>query len=51
MKVREKLLQEFEAAINAELGDLAEEEAENATIGTGDIDLIANKVKFYLDLQ
>lgn len=49
MTNKEKLLQEFACAITAELGDIAEEEFENK-IEKGDIDAIARKVKWYLDL-
>lgn len=48
MTVREKLLQEFECAINAELGDLAERDVKEVRFLSGDIDAIARKVKWYL---
>ena len=50
MTVREKLMQEFEAAIEAVYGDVAEDDEEYVEIEAGDIDAIARKVKFYLDI-
>lgn len=50
MTKKERLLQEFKCAISAVLGDTEEEEFEN-DITKGDIDMIAHKVKFYLDLE
>ena len=49
MTIEEKLTQEFVAAISSVLGDKAEEEFEG-NINRADIDEIAKKVKFYLDL-
>ncbi len=51
MSVKEKLLQEYEAAINAVLGDNADkEEGEEYNVDSADIDLISKKTKFYMDL-
>ena len=49
MTKEEKLMQEFECAIYAVLGDAKEEEFDD-DITAGDIQLIAQKVMFYLDL-
>lgn len=52
MTVKEKLIKEFECAINAVLGDTADCEVKDNNldnVSAGDIELIANKVKFYLD--
>lgn len=49
MTIREKLLQEFGAAIIAVFGDIAEKEYDDKQVSAGDIDSIAHKVKFYLD--
>lgn len=49
MTIREKLLQEFGAAIIAIFGDIAEKEYDAKQVSAGDIDSIAHKVKFYLD--
>ena len=53
MSNKEKLLEQFGCAINAVLGDLAEEDfdSEENTITKGDIKLIAQKVIFYMDLD
>ena len=51
MNTREKLLQEFDAAIIAILGTDAETEYENGRVGYGDLIAIAKKVAFYLDLD
>lgn len=48
MTEKEKLLKEFEAAINAILGDDADKDSEEVALREGDIDAIARKVKFYL---
>ena len=50
MTVKEKLLQEYEAAINAVFGDIADYEADTVEIERGDLEAIKNKVAFYLDL-
>jgi len=50
MTIKERLLQEYEAAINAVYGDLADKQEEEVNIKSGDIDSIGNKVKFYLDI-
>jgi hypothetical protein len=51
MTVKEKLLEEIECAINAVLGDCADKEFEEEyVVDKGDIDLIAKKTKFYMDL-
>ena len=49
MTKREKLLEELSCAISAVFGDTENEEFEN-DISKDDIDAIASKVKFYLDL-
>lgn len=46
MTIKEKLLEEFEAAINSVFGDEAEEEY--VYVSKEDIDSIARKVKFYI---
>lgn len=46
----EKLKEEFGAAIMAVFGDGADEEFYPLTLTAADIDAIARKVKFYLDL-
>ena len=51
MTVKEKLLEELECAINAVLGDYANQEFEEEyVVDAEDIDQIAKKVKFYMDL-
>ena len=50
MTVYEKLKEEFGCAIVAILGDLAEQEYCEGKVDKLDLDLIANKVKFYLDI-
>ena len=50
MTVKEKLLQELACAIDAVYGDAAEEDAEENPITSNDIDAVAKKTKFYLDL-
>jgi len=50
MSVGERLLEEFEAAINAVLGDGADLDYEDVEVEKSDILAIANKVIFYLDL-
>lgn len=51
MTVKEKLMQELECAINAVFGDDADKETEDVEISKSDIDAIAHKVKFYMDLD
>lgn len=51
MTVKEKLMQEFGAAIEAVFGDLSSMDEELVEVDEKDIDAIANKVKFYLDLK
>ena len=51
MKVKEKLIQEFSAAILSVLGENAELSTTEYEIDKNDINAIANKVKFYLDLN
>jgi len=51
MTVKERLLQEIECAINAVLGDNADkEDGEEYNVDSADVDLIAKKTKFYMDL-
>lgn len=50
MKVKEKLKDEFCCAIAAVLGDLEDLDVSEYEITGSDIDTIAKKVKFYLDL-
>lgn len=50
MTIAEKLKEEFGCAINAELGDVADQEYEEGSISKEDLLLIAKKVAFYLDL-
>lgn len=51
MTIGEKLNQEFECAIKAELGDVADEDyEESGGVDKADILAIAKKVIFYLDL-
>ena len=50
MTIKEKLLSELECAINAVYGDTADNEYTTDQVGAGDIDAIAHKVKFYMDL-
>ena len=49
MTIKEKLLQEFGAAISAVFGDIAEQEYDANEISASDIVAIAQKVVFYLD--
>lgn len=48
MTLKEKLLKEFECAINSVYGDVAEYDIEDVNIEESDIEAIAHKVKFYL---
>lgn len=50
MTTKEKLLEEFECAIEAVLGDSAEKEFNEAEIDAETVLQIAKKVGFYLDL-
>lgn len=50
MTKKEKLMEEFECAINAVFGSLADEEYAS-DICAEDINAIAHKVKFYMDLD
>lgn len=50
MTVYEKLKEEFSCAIIAILGDGADNEFDPENISADDIEAIARKVKFYLDL-
>ena len=50
MTVYDKLKEEFGCAIVAILGDLADQEYCECKVDELDLNLIANKVKFYLDL-
>lgn len=49
MSIREKLLEELGCAISAVLGDTEDEEFDN-NISKDDLNAIAKKVAFYLDL-
>lgn len=51
MTVKEKLIQEFGAAIVAVLGDNADLETEDYELDSGDLEAIHKKVLFYLDLR
>ena len=51
MTIKEKLLEEFEAAIYATFGVLQEEDTSDYVLTASDIDAVAQKVKFYLDLD
>ena len=52
MTVKERLLEEVECAINAVLGDYAEmEDEEEYKVDRGDIEMIAKKTMFYMDLN
>lgn len=50
MTIKEKLLQEFGAAIIAVFGDIAEKEYDANEISASDVEDVAHKVKFYMDL-
>lgn len=50
MTIKEKLLQEFGAAISAVFGDIAEKEYDANEISAIDVEDVARKVKFYMDL-
>lgn len=50
MTAKEKLLEEFNAAIIAVLGDNASEEFDIKKISKSDLISIANKVAFYLEI-
>lgn len=49
--VKEKLMVEFECAINAVFGSLAEKECDLVDIDARDLEAIKNKVAFYLDIK
>ena len=49
MTVKEKLLKEFEAAINAVFGD--ETDSEEYELNEADIEAVKEKVLFYMDLR
>lgn len=51
MTVKEKLLQEFECAINAIYGDVADMDTEEVEITRSDLEAIKRKVLFYMDLD
>ncbi len=51
MTVYEKLMEEFGAAITAVLGDQADKEMDEVELDVLDIEAIAKKVAFYLDLN
>ena len=52
MTVKERILQEVECAIAAVLGDNEEkEDEEEYQVSAGDINEIARKVKWYMDLD
>ena len=51
MSVKEKLLQELACAIDAVYGDQAEKDVDENPITSSDIDAVARKTKFYLDLD
>ena len=52
MTVKERLVEEFTCAINAVLGDCAYmEDEEEYKVDRGDIEMIAKKVLFYMDLN
>lgn len=48
--VKEKLMAEFECAINAVFGDIADKDCNLVDIDKADLEAIKNKVAFYLDL-
>lgn len=50
MTIYEKLMEEFGCAISSVLGDLAEQEYCEGKVDKLDLELIAKKVAFYLDL-
>jgi len=50
MTIYEKLKEEFGCAISAIFGDVENEEYEEGKVTKDDLDLIARKVAFYLDL-
>ena len=53
MSIYDRLMEEFGCAIKAEMGDIAEKEfnQEETPITKGDLNAIARKVAFYLDLD
>ena len=50
MTVKEKLLQQFEAAINATFGDRADEDYDKYGMTKADLLAVTSKVTWYLDL-
>ena len=51
MTIKEKLLEEFECAIKSVYGTMADKELKESDITNKDIEIIAKKVKFYMDLR
>lgn len=51
MTVKERLLEEFESAINAVLGDNGYKDTDDYNVDSSEINAIAHKVKFYMDLN
>lgn len=51
MKVREKLLEQFGAAISSVLGDSEDKDVKEYEITAEDVFAIARKVGFYMDLK
>lgn len=49
--IRERLLEELDCAITAELGDNAEKDEKEYQVDASDIDAIAKKVKWYMELR
>ena len=49
--VRDRLIEEFDCAISAVLGSNEDKDEEKYQVDAADIDAIAKKVKFYLDLK
>ena len=49
--VRDRLIEEFDCAITAVLGDNEEKDEQEYQVDASDIDAIAKKVKFYMDLK
>lgn len=50
MTIKERLMEEFECAIMATFGDKADKKEEEVELSKFDIDSIAMKVKWYMDL-
>ena len=51
MTVKEKLLKEYEAAISAVFGDLADKDYRDVQLIKSDLEEVSEKVAFYLDLD